>query len=232
MTHHVLHILGTARPEGAGITRIVSALAAGLDPARYHVHAWFLGGDGPLVAEVAATGATVRVIKWRSVCAIPWALCASGALSPAALTRLSTSISAPGARGGFSALPHGRLWSSTCTGLTPGPYKPCRQRVLVAGGSKGYCHVPRGRRTIRLCPAWGVPCRTCFHAESSQFGGLLPQALSSHRRRLPARPGEGSYALDSSLRCHPFRVSVSCAWKSPARDQNGSRSKLKLDHSG
>jgi glycosyltransferase involved in cell wall biosynthesis len=64
MTKQVLHILGTAQLEGSGIARIVGALAAGLDPLKYQVHAWFLGEDGPLVGELQAAGAVARWIKW------------------------------------------------------------------------------------------------------------------------------------------------------------------------
>ena len=60
----ILHLLGTAQPEGSGIARIVAALAAGLDPAKYHVHAWFLGPSGPLVEDLQAAGATARSIRW------------------------------------------------------------------------------------------------------------------------------------------------------------------------
>ena len=60
----ILHLLGTAQPEGSGIARIVSSLAAGLDPAKYHVHAWFLGPSGPLVEELQAAGASARAIDW------------------------------------------------------------------------------------------------------------------------------------------------------------------------
>ena len=60
----ILHLLGTAQPEGSGIARIVAALAAGLDPAKYHVHAWFLGPPGPLVEDLQAAGATARSINW------------------------------------------------------------------------------------------------------------------------------------------------------------------------
>lgn len=52
MPHHVLHILGTAQPEGASIAHMVSALARGLDPERYRIHAWFLVGEGPLVEHL------------------------------------------------------------------------------------------------------------------------------------------------------------------------------------
>ena len=60
----ILHLLGTAQPEGSGIARIVAALAAGLDPRKYHVHAWFLGPSGPLVEDLQVAGATARSIKW------------------------------------------------------------------------------------------------------------------------------------------------------------------------
>lgn len=60
----ILHLLGTAQPEGTGIARIVAGLAAGLDPARYRVHAWFLGPPGPLVGELQAAGATARSLEW------------------------------------------------------------------------------------------------------------------------------------------------------------------------
>jgi glycosyltransferase involved in cell wall biosynthesis len=60
----ILHLLGTAEPEGTGVARIVAALAGGLDPAKYHVHAWFLGPSGPLVQDLQAAGATARSINW------------------------------------------------------------------------------------------------------------------------------------------------------------------------
>lgn len=60
----ILHLLGTAQPEGSGIARIVAALAAGLDPVKYHVHAWFLGPSGPLIEDLLAAGATARSINW------------------------------------------------------------------------------------------------------------------------------------------------------------------------
>lgn len=64
MPHEILHILGTAQDEGTGIARIVRALAIGLDPRKYRVHAWILGNSGPLVALLEAAGAIVRVIGW------------------------------------------------------------------------------------------------------------------------------------------------------------------------
>jgi glycosyltransferase involved in cell wall biosynthesis len=60
----ILHLLGTAQPEGSGIARIVAALAAGLDPSKYHVHAWFLGPSGPLVEDLQAAGATALSLNW------------------------------------------------------------------------------------------------------------------------------------------------------------------------
>lgn len=65
MPYQVLHTLGSAQSGFRSFARIVSALAAGLDPQRYRVHAWFLGEDGPLVEELEAAGARVRVIGWR-----------------------------------------------------------------------------------------------------------------------------------------------------------------------
>ncbi len=60
----ILHLLGTARPEGTGIAHIVAGLASGLDRDRYRVNAWFLDGDGPLVEMLERAGATVRVMDW------------------------------------------------------------------------------------------------------------------------------------------------------------------------
>ena len=136
MTHHVLHILGTARAEGAGIARIVSALAAGLDPARYHVHAWFLGGEGPLAAEVAATGTTVRVIKWRRGVRDPLgALRFRRALSGCPCTIVHQHFGARSPRWLLRTATRAPLVVHL-HGLTPGPYKPWRQRALVAGAEK------------------------------------------------------------------------------------------------
>jgi glycosyltransferase involved in cell wall biosynthesis len=60
----ILHILGTGQPEGSGIARIVAGLATGLNPSKYHIHAWFLGPSGPLVDYVQAAGATARSLNW------------------------------------------------------------------------------------------------------------------------------------------------------------------------
>ena len=136
MTCQVLHILGTARAEGSGIGRVVAALAAGLDRSRYAMHAWFLGGDGPLVAELAAAGATVRTMRWER-----------GARDPLGALRFRRALSGCpceivhqhfGARS-----PRWLLRTATRAplivhlhGLTPGPYQPRRQRLLVKGADK------------------------------------------------------------------------------------------------
>ena len=65
MAHEILHILGSAQPEGSSIARIVCALASGLDPSRYRVHAWFLAGDGPWVGALERAGAPTGVLDWR-----------------------------------------------------------------------------------------------------------------------------------------------------------------------
>lgn len=67
MAYRVLHLLGSAQPEGSGIFHFVSGLARGLDPKRFRVEAWFLGEDGPLAKQMADSGAGVRVIPWRGV---------------------------------------------------------------------------------------------------------------------------------------------------------------------
>ena len=60
----VLHVLATAKAQGAAIARLAGALARGLDHERYRVHAWFLGGDGPLTAELSAAGVPVQTFRW------------------------------------------------------------------------------------------------------------------------------------------------------------------------
>ncbi|MGD1104920.1 MAG: glycosyltransferase family 4 protein [Terriglobia bacterium] len=64
MAHQILHILGTAQPEGSSIARMVGALARGLDPARYRIHAWFLEGEGPLVGALEQDGARASALVW------------------------------------------------------------------------------------------------------------------------------------------------------------------------
>lgn len=61
----VLHLLGSAQPEGSGVARIVASLATGLEPSKYKVHAWFLGPPGPLIEDLQAAGASSRSISWR-----------------------------------------------------------------------------------------------------------------------------------------------------------------------
>ncbi|MEJ6021298.1 glycosyltransferase family 4 protein [Ramlibacter sp. PS4R-6] len=64
MTHDVLHVLGTARPEGASIARIVGSLGELIDKRRFRLHAWFLGEDGPLRGELEARGVATRCLGW------------------------------------------------------------------------------------------------------------------------------------------------------------------------
>jgi hypothetical protein len=61
MVRDVLHILGTVRPDGASIARIVAMLARRIDPERYRFHAWFLDGDGPLADVLRTHDIPVRV---------------------------------------------------------------------------------------------------------------------------------------------------------------------------
>jgi glycosyltransferase involved in cell wall biosynthesis len=72
MTRQVLHLLGTAQPSGAGVARIVRTIATRLDPTKYGVHAWFLGENGPLAAELHSAGVSVRVIQWSQGARDPW----------------------------------------------------------------------------------------------------------------------------------------------------------------
>ena len=64
MPREVLHILGTAQPEGTSIARIVGALARGLDPQRYRLHAWFLAGEGPLIDTLEQAGVRASALDW------------------------------------------------------------------------------------------------------------------------------------------------------------------------
>ncbi len=64
MAHEVLHILGTAQPEGTGMARIVGTLARGLDPERFRFHAWFLAGEGPLVGMLEQAGVRASALDW------------------------------------------------------------------------------------------------------------------------------------------------------------------------
>ena len=60
----VLHLLGEADSRGMAFVRIFLALHRGLDRARYRLHAWFMGCDGPLAEMLAGEGVPVRVIDW------------------------------------------------------------------------------------------------------------------------------------------------------------------------
>lgn len=59
----VLHILGTAQPEGTGIAQLVASLARGLKGKDYLVHAHFLGSHGPLVGLLEDAGARTHVLN-------------------------------------------------------------------------------------------------------------------------------------------------------------------------
>jgi glycosyltransferase involved in cell wall biosynthesis len=65
MPREILHILGTAQPEGTGMARMVGTLARGLDPQRFQLHAWFLAGDGPLVSMLEHAGVQASALHWR-----------------------------------------------------------------------------------------------------------------------------------------------------------------------
>ncbi len=60
----ILHLLRSAQVEETGPARIVAALACRLDPAKFKLHAWFLGPPGPLVEDLQAAGANARSIEW------------------------------------------------------------------------------------------------------------------------------------------------------------------------
>jgi glycosyltransferase involved in cell wall biosynthesis len=64
MPRDILHVLGTAQDDGTGVARIVADLANGLDRKKYRLHAWFLGGPGPLVELLRSAGASARPIEW------------------------------------------------------------------------------------------------------------------------------------------------------------------------
>lgn len=66
MPASILHLLRSAQVEETGPARIVAALARGLDPTLYRMHAWFFGPPGPLVEDLEAAGASARSIEWTS----------------------------------------------------------------------------------------------------------------------------------------------------------------------
>jgi glycosyltransferase involved in cell wall biosynthesis len=65
MVRKVIHILGSAQPEGTGTCQIVRSLAQNLDPERYQIHALFLAGTGPLVGNLRAAGIDAHAIEWQ-----------------------------------------------------------------------------------------------------------------------------------------------------------------------
>lgn len=64
--YQIVHILGSAQPEGSGIAQLVSAIAGGVDPSRFEIYAWFLGPNGPLVADLKKLGISVRLMPWEN----------------------------------------------------------------------------------------------------------------------------------------------------------------------
>src|SRR5919198_85514 len=62
--HDVVHVLATATTAGIAQARIVASLAAGLDPRRYRVEAWFLDRPGPLTSMLEDAGVPVRVLRF------------------------------------------------------------------------------------------------------------------------------------------------------------------------
>ena len=72
MALDVLHILGTAQPEGTSMARVVRSLAQHLDPKRYRMHAWFLGGPGPLVELLCQAGVQAQGVEWSHGLRDPW----------------------------------------------------------------------------------------------------------------------------------------------------------------
>jgi glycosyltransferase involved in cell wall biosynthesis len=66
MLPRILHVLATAHEQGASITRIVRTLAHSIDPGRYEIAAWFLGGTGPMAAELAGSGIAVQTFDWNA----------------------------------------------------------------------------------------------------------------------------------------------------------------------
>jgi glycosyltransferase involved in cell wall biosynthesis len=66
MPSRVLHVLATAHEQGASISRVVRTLAHSIDPHRYPMSAWFLGGAGPLASELADAGIAVQTFDWNA----------------------------------------------------------------------------------------------------------------------------------------------------------------------
>ena len=66
MAQSILHILGTGELEGTSIARTVTLLASCIDPSLYRMHAWFLGGDGPLIDTLRSSGVQADPVLWSS----------------------------------------------------------------------------------------------------------------------------------------------------------------------
>ena len=62
--HDVVHVLATATAAGIAQARIVASLAAGLDPRRYRVEAWFLDRPGPLTSMLEDAGVHTRALRF------------------------------------------------------------------------------------------------------------------------------------------------------------------------
>ena len=113
MAHEVLHILGTAQPEGTGMARIVGTLARGLDPERFRFHAWFLAGEGPLVGMLEQAGVRASALHGFEARAIPPEPGDFGVACEPRSSRSSTSILGEGPCGGSFGPARGR--KSLCT---------------------------------------------------------------------------------------------------------------------
>ncbi|HEX7425327.1 MAG TPA: glycosyltransferase [Terriglobales bacterium] len=61
----VLHLLGTAQPEGASIAKSVGLLTKLLDAGRFESSVMFLGGDGPWRVVLGEGGMRVRLLEWQ-----------------------------------------------------------------------------------------------------------------------------------------------------------------------
>jgi glycosyltransferase involved in cell wall biosynthesis len=64
MSLRVIHVVGSAQPQGSGIARLVRDIARNIDTSRFAIEAIFLGGNGPLVEELRSARIQVEVIEW------------------------------------------------------------------------------------------------------------------------------------------------------------------------
>src|ERR1700690_1962131 len=62
MPLRVMHVLGSAQPQGSGIARLVRDIASNIDTRRFAIEAVFLCSSGPLVEELRSAGRDVGVI--------------------------------------------------------------------------------------------------------------------------------------------------------------------------